>query len=205
MRLKIAALFLPAVLVAACSSGPPIKPGADIDAAGPHYSAAAAPEVVVPEESAAGPSAAVPTAAATPSLTPLERLRAGIVNALAAEDAIAGASLTIEQRQSADGQLVFKWTSSNNPEDETAPAGLRAQSLAILQQAHLSGGLAFGSVLLIASAMVFDASGRKTEVIAVRAKYSRALVLTTDFTTVSQASVFQLTDDKPAELDPHFK
>lgn len=201
MRLKIAALLLPGVLVAACSSGPPIKPGADIDAAGPHYSAA--PEVMA-EESAAAP-AAVPTAAATPSLAPLERLRAGIVNALAAEDAIAGASLTIDQRQSADGQLVFKWTSSNNPEDETAPAGLRAQSLAILQQVHLSGGLPFGSVLLVASAMVFDASGRKTEVIAVRAKYSRALVLTTDFTTVPPASVFQLPDDKPAELDPHFK
>ncbi len=192
--------MLPAVLVAACSSGPPIKPGADIDAAGPHYSAAPS---AVAEESAGPP--VVPTPAATPSLTPLERLRAAIVTAWKTEDAIAGASLTIEQRESAGGQLVFKWTSSNNPEDEAAPAGLRSQSLALLQQAHLSGGLPFGSVLLIASAMVFDANGRKTEVIAVRAKYSRGLVLATDFTTVSLSGVFLLPDDKPAELDPHFK
>lgn len=204
MRLKIAALVLPAVLVAACSSGPTIKPGADLDAAGPHYSAIPTGAATDPATTAAVPTVAVP-ATASPSLSPLERLRADIVTALAGEDAIASASLTIEQRAFAGGQLVFKWTSSNNPEDETAPAGLRAQSLVILQQAHLSGDLSFDSVLLIASAMVFDASGRKTEVIAVRAKYSRKLVLATDFTTVSQADVFRLPDDKPAELDPHFK
>jgi len=202
MFLTIAVVLVPAVLVASCSSGPPIKPGADVEAAGPHYSGAA--PGAGPEESAAVPASVPAAAAASASVAPLVALRANIVKALATENAVAGASLAIEQRQFAGGQLVFKWTTSNNPGDEAAPAGLRSQALAILEQARVSG-LPYDSVLLIASAMVYDASGRKTEVIAVRAKYTRALVLRTDFTRVSPAQVFQLPDDKPAEIDPNFK
>ncbi|MFI5910491.1 hypothetical protein [Dactylosporangium sp. NPDC051541] len=195
---KIAVLLVPVLLAAACSNGPRITPGADVEAAGPHYSMPATTDVPQGQD-----AAGVPSAAPAMSPGPLEALRARIVTGLAHENAVAGATMTIEQRASAAGQLVFKWTASNDPGDEQAAAGLRAQALVILQQAKLSG-LAYGSVLLIAGATVHDRTGRRTEVVAVRAKYTRGLVLRTDFTTVDPKTVFTLPDDKPAELDPHF-
>ena len=195
---KIAVLLVPGLLAAACSNGPRITPGADVEAAGPHYSRPATMDVAQGQEAAAVPSA---TPANSPG--PLQALRARIVAGLAHENAVAGATMAVEQRASAAGQLVFKWTASSDPGDEQAAAGLRAQALIVLQQAKLSG-LAYGSVLLIAGATVYDRTGRKTEVVAVRAKYTRGLVLRTDFTAVDPARVFELPDDKPAELDPHF-
>jgi hypothetical protein len=191
----IAGLIAPVLLVAACSSGPDIKAGADVDAAGPHYSSA-------PVAAPARPTAE-PTPAATPSADAAGALRVTAADALFPTDPIAASTLTVEQRPSAANQLVFKWTASDDPADTTAKARLRAQALIILEQARHCG-LSYGSVLLMAGAMVGDANGRKTEVVAVRAKYSRALVLRTDFTTVSPADVLKLPDDKPAEIDPHF-
>jgi hypothetical protein len=195
----IVGLIAPVLLLAACSSGPDIKAGADVDAAGPHYSPAPV--------AASGQPAAEPTAAATPAATPSAdaagALRVTVAGALSATDPVAASTLAVEQRPFAGNQLVFTWTASDDPKDTGAKARVRAQALVILEQARHSG-LSYGSVLLMASAVVSDAGGRKTEVVAVRAKYTRALVLRTDFTKVSPANVFKLPDDKPAEIDPHF-
>ncbi|WP_432841136.1 hypothetical protein [Dactylosporangium sp. CA-092794] len=209
-RVTVAALLVPALLAGACSGGPDIKPGADVDAAGPHYTVSAgppgAPATATPvavQQPAPGSSSPKPSGSAGAPGT-VDGVRAAVVQAMSADDLAAASTVAVEQRPAAQNQLVFTWTVSSDPDDTEARDRVREQALLILQQAKLSG-LPYGSVLLIANASVRDSSGRKTQVAAVRAKYSRALVLGTDFTKVSPADVFKLPDDKPAEIDPHFK
>jgi hypothetical protein len=193
------AIVAPVLLVAGCG-GNGVKAGADAAAAGPHYSAAAPAS---PRIAASSPAPAPSAPTASPSADTMAPLRARAVEALGADDPIAASTLIVQQRPFAGNQLVFTWTASDDPADPEAKARVRAQALTLLQQARRSG-LSYGSVLLSANAVVRDATGRKTEVVAVRAKYTRALVLRTDFTKVSPADVFKLPDDKPAQLDPHF-
>jgi hypothetical protein len=198
------ALLTPLLLVA-CSGGPTVTAGADAAAAGPHYSAppaAVAAPVAGESPSVQESPTEAPSVQESPTEAPTNALKAATVKALS-DDAVAAGTLSLEQRPFAGNQLVFKWTTSDNPDDAEAKDRLRTQSLAILDQARQSG-LQYGSVLLMASAIVKSDAGRKSEVTAVRAKYTRALVLKTDFTKLAAADVYKICDDKPAELDPHF-
>jgi hypothetical protein len=185
----------------ACGSdhGPP--PGADLGKVGPS---------VMPSEPAI-PSTdptvipAVPSAASgSASANPAEVLRATLAQALRAENPLAAGTVTVEQRRSAENQLVVTWTVSDNPDDPGAKQRVRLDAIRILTVAK-QATIPYGSVLLVANAPVRGTGGNRMDVQVVRAKYTQVLIRKTDFATVPPDKVLTLPDDKPAEIHPSFR
>jgi hypothetical protein len=109
----------------------------------------------------------------------------------------------VSQKSAAGDQVVVSWTVSDDPNDRGARERVREncrQILAIVK----ADDAGFGSVLLMATGAVLVEGKRKVSIV-VRAKYTRPLVLATDWPTVPTARILLLPDDKPAVIDPAYR
>lgn len=205
MKTRVGVAFVSILLMSGCSSGGATQPmGADPAKAGPQIPVATEPTAATSATPAAVPSAVPTTVQATTGATTATGLAAQLRAALFAKDPDAdSASVTVEQRPFAENQLVLTWTVNTVLDDDTAPLRVREDAIELLRIAKTCT-LTYGSILLIAQGTVTD-GGASRKVQAIRAKYSRALVLRTDWTTVPPARIFTLPDDKPAEIFPFYR
>jgi hypothetical protein len=197
--------MLPLALTSGCSTGEKgPRAGADLANAGPHVPSTEQPVADrsgLPPAPMTASEAAPPTAVASAGVG---QLHDALAEALKVHDPAAAASMALDQRPSAENQLVVTWTVSKDPDDASAKTRVRREAITLLAtvRRHVSS---YGSVLLIADASVRDASGRMVDAKVVRAKYSRTLIERTDFALVSIDKIFILPDDKPAEIYPSFR
>jgi hypothetical protein len=125
-----------------------------------------------------------------------------ITNAIVAPGRIAP-GVAITQKPAAGNQVLVSWTVSVNPADVNARANVRADSIKILAIVK-AAKLDYGSVLLAATGVTM-VDGKKKSTVVLRAKYTRPLVLATDWPKVSADAIYTLCDDKPAIIAPEYR
>lgn len=192
---------LVASLTACANSADTRQVGADLSKAGPSVlpGGTAAPPTDVAETSAP----ADPAASSSPaSETATAKLHGVLIDVLKPDHLAPATGLRLEQRPAARNQLVIGWTTSTD--DANRRTRIRAQVLAVLTAVKRSK-LTYGSVLLMIHGEVESKSSSATTVQLVRAKYSRQRIAGTDFSRVRADRVFDLVDDKAAELHPRIR
>lgn len=197
----IGALAATAVLVAGCSSsggGSTQQAGADPAKVGaqPGVVSGAPSAAVTATAAATATSSGPPPELVSNSVSELgDRLRTDLHNVDPASSNVA-----IEQRAFAHGQLIITWMLNSEASDKTAKARLRTDAIELLRVTSYSK-INYASVLLICNARVYYKKTTSTTVVqGMRAKYSRALVLRTDYSTISPSQIFVIPDDKPATI-----